>query len=257
MIYHYLIRFLTGQLLKQPLTFAYIAIFITMALLVPFLNLKVVDNKVIELTFFNFSLDEPYIINSVVSSFSGLFLWIVHFIIVLIVNKFWADLVKSPLLDIILTKTKSKKKIVFSGFIAGFLLFASPLFFICTIFSIVFYLRSNILILNNLIIIIYYYSLLVIFILSLSFYLVQIFDEFFSSLAIILLLFVGGFLTSSDGSHSLFTDLVIIFVPSQKLNSLLIRNIAGELTFYPFIFFSTIVSFSLFWLGVKRFELED
>jgi len=256
MIYRYLSKFSISELLKQPLTFAYILIHIIIALLLSFINLKVVDSKIIGLTFFSFSFDEPYIINSIVSSFAGLVLWIFYFIIILIANKFWGELVKNPLLDIILTKTKSKRKIVFSGFIASFILFIGPLFLLSIILIIIFYLNSNLLIINNLITIIYYYSLLIIFITSLSFYLVQIFDEFFSSLAIILLLFFGGYLTSIYGIASPFTDLINIFIPLQELNSLLIRNIAGEHIFYHYIFFSTIVSFSFLWLGIKRFELE-
>lgn len=247
-------KFSFSQILKQPLAIVYLIIFLIIMILTFFLEFKVFNSKIIELKILNISVDEPYIISSLISSFSGLILWIICFIIILITNKFWGDFLKNPLLDIFIAKLNNKKVLVDSSLIAAFILLIIPIFILFIFYSMLFYLKFYLIINIYLINIFCYYSLAILYILSFSFYLVQIFDEFFSSLALILLLFISGYVSSFVEDTSLINNLFNILFPLSSLNYLLVNNISGNYLFEPYIFLALITSICFYWLGIKKFQ---
>lgn len=247
-------KFSFSQILKQPLAIVYLIIFLIIMILTFFLEFKVLNNKIIELKILKISVDEPFIINSLISSISGLILWIINFIVILITNKFWGDFIKNPLLDIFIAKLNNKKVLVDSSLIAAFILLITPIFSLLILYVILFTLKFNLIIIIYLINIFCYYSLGIMYIILFSFYLVQIFDEFFSSLALILLLFISGYVSSFVEDTSLINNLFNILFPLSYLNYLLVNNITGNYLFEPYIFLALITSICFYWLGIKKFQ---
>jgi len=244
------------QLLKQPLTIVYLIVFFFAILLSSFLTLKVNDNKVIELRLLKISFEEPYLVSMMVSTLVGFLLWIILFTIILITNKFLGDLIKSPLLDIFIAKLKGKKIIIDSSLIGSFSLFIIPLIILTIFISLIFYLKFNLVVINYILVIIYYYFLVIIYILTFSFFVIQIFDEFFSSLFILIIIGASSPIINLANGNIFLTNILNILFPISSLTSFLIKNIAGEFHFEPYIILSLITSFCFYWLGLKKFEEE-
>lgn len=245
------------QLLKQPLTVVYLIVFSFLILLSSFLTLIVNDNKVIGLRLLKISFEEPYLVNLMVSTLVGFLLWIILFTIILIINKFLGDLIKSPLLDIFIAKLKSKKIIIDSSLIGSLALFLIPLIFLAIFISLFFYLKFNLIVINYILVIICYYSLVIIYILTFSFFVIQIFDEFFSSLFILIIIGVSSPIINLANDSIFLTNILNILFPISSLASFLIKNIAGEFHFDPYIILSLITSFCFYWLGIKKFQKEN
>lgn len=245
------------QLLKQPLTIVYLIVFSFAILLSSFLTLKVNDNKVIGLRLLKISFEEPYLVSTMVSTLVGFLLWIILFTIILITNKFLGDLIKSPLLDIFIAKLKSKKIIIDSSLIGSLALFLIPLIFLAIFISLVFYLKFNLIVINYILVIICYYTLVIIYILTFSFFVIQIFDEFFSSLFILIIIVVSSPIINLANGNVFLTNILNILFPISSLTSFLIKNISGNFYFEPYIILSLITSFCFYWLGIKKFQKEN
>lgn len=248
------IKFLLSQLIRQPLILAYIVMLFTIGTLVFFSSLHTLDGRVIGLQILFFSFDEPFIINSIITSFSGFFLWIIFLFIILTTNKFWMDLINSPLLDILITKFGGKRPIAYSGLLCLLLVFFTPFLGVCLIY-LVFFMVSGLTVIINVLTILFYYMILVLFTIPLSFFLIQVFDEFFASFSLIILYFLSSYFSTLNSNYDL-SFLIKIILPFQNIISLIIDNLTSNFIFDSYFLFSMIFAFCVFHIAVKRFEIE-
>lgn len=247
-------RFSVYKIANQPLFLFYLFIFALFILFLPFISFTVVDGQVRVLKFFKFVLEEPWIINGFVKSFISLFVTIIIFISILIINRFWGEILKDPLLDIISIKIKNDKIIVFSACL-GILFFSIIPVIISLIFALLLmYFKYSLcwgidifLIIINIFLVINYLS-------SFSLLFAQILDEFSSSLILILIFFFGDMITSQLGSTNSGSTFFNILLPLSNLAKSVSQQVSGEINISYYLYLSTLTITILYYLGLMRFK---
>lgn len=247
-------RFSIHQIANQPLSQFYLFIFALFILFLPFISLTIVDGQVIVLEFFKFVFGEPWIINGFVKSFISLFLIIILFISILIINRFWGEILKDPLLDIISIKIKNDKIIVFSACL-GILLFSIIPVIISLIFALLLiYFKYNLCWGIDIFLIIVNFFLVINYLSSFSFLFAQILDEFSSSLILILLFFFGDMITSQLGSTDIGSTFFNIVFPLSNLAKSVSQQVSGEINISYYSFLPILTITILYYLGLMRFK---
>jgi len=97
-----IIKYTFHNIFSQSLTKLYIFIELLVVFIFIFLKFEITDYKITTLSCFNIILDEPFIIKSFSKSFTGLYVFFVNFIIILIAARLFAEGYIDPLLDIII-----------------------------------------------------------------------------------------------------------------------------------------------------------
>lgn len=248
-----LIKFSMGQLIKQPLVRFYYLVFFVVCLISFFLNFTFSNQRLINISLFSYSVDEPFFIQSALNASTGLFFWINNFVIILITNKFWGDVVKNPILNIFIAKLRSKSLIISSYLISAFFVFILPFFLVTTLFQLIFIIKYSFAFVESILLINLVYACSIIYVLSFSFLLSQFFDEFFTSLILIILLFIGSYVNSDSNIQNISVNIFNLVSPLSFFENTLTTNICHGFLFEISPFVSLIVSSFYYYLGIKIF----